>query len=83
MSELKQLSEMATEELWRLFPVYLVPIDEIYFCAYLNERAEVAAEYGQLKLRLWKLHKLDRDAYTSGKRDFVQKYTALAKKLYG
>lgn len=57
--------------------------DEIYFCVYLKEHTEAAREYELLKLRLWKLYEFDRDAYTSGKGDFVQKYTAEARSLYG
>lgn len=56
--------------------------DEIYFCAYLNEHAEAAGEYEQLKLCLWKLYEFDRDAYTSGKGNIVQKYTAMGKSQY-
>lgn len=57
--------------------------NEIYFCAYLKGHTEAAREYELLKLRLWKLYEFDRDAYTSGKGDFVQKYTAEARSLYG
>ena len=46
--------------------------DEIYFCVYLKEHTEAAREYELLKLRLWKLYEFDRDAYTSGKGNFVK-----------
>ncbi len=54
--------------------------DEIYFRDYLNAHPGIAKEYEALKLRLWKEHEHDRDAYTEAKTDFVNKYTALAKK---
>lgn len=53
--------------------------DEIYFRDYLNAHPEIAKEYENLKLRLWKEYEHDRDAYTEAKTDFVNKYTALAK----
>ncbi|MDE6189694.1 MAG: GrpB family protein, partial [Clostridia bacterium] len=53
--------------------------DEIYFRDYLNEHSEVAKEYEELKLQLWKKFERNRDAYTNAKTDFVKKYTELAK----
>lgn len=53
--------------------------DEIYFRDYLNAHPDVAKEYEQLKLKLWKQYEHDRDAYTDAKSDFVNKYTRLAK----
>lgn len=53
--------------------------DEIYFRDYLNFHPEVAKEYEQLKLKLWKLYEHNRDAYTKAKTDFVKKYTEIAK----
>lgn len=49
--------------------------DEIYFRDYLNSHPDVAREYEQLKLRLWKDYEYNRDAYTEAKTDFVNKYT--------
>lgn len=57
-------------------------IDEVYFREYLNSHPDVAHEYEALKLRLANLYKHNRDAYTSAKTDFVQKYTELAKNNY-
>lgn len=54
-------------------------IDEVYFRNYLNSHPDVAHEYETLKLRLANLYKHNRDAYTSLKTDFVQKYTEIAK----
>lgn len=53
--------------------------DEIYFRDYLNAHPDVAKEYEELKLRLWKKYEHDRDGYTEAKTEFVKKYTALAK----
>lgn len=54
-------------------------IDEVYFRDYLNSHPDVAHDYETLKLRLARLYKHNRDAYTSLKTDFVQKYTEIAK----
>lgn len=54
-------------------------IDEVYFRDYLNAHPDVAEEYEQLKLRLWKEYEHNRDAYTNSKTQFVNKYTQLAK----
>lgn len=54
--------------------------DEIYFRDYLNEHPDVAKEYENLKLSLWKKYEHNRDAYTEAKSDFVNKYTNLAKR---
>lgn len=53
--------------------------DEIYFRDYLNNHPDIAKEYEQLKLRLWKKYEHNRDAYTNAKTDFVKKYTNIAK----
>lgn len=57
--------------------------DELYFRDYLNEHPIVAKEYETLKLRLWKQHEHNRDAYTDAKTDFISKWTAEARKKYG
>ena len=54
--------------------------DEIYFRDYLNAHAEVAKEYEELKLQLWKKYEYNRDTYTNSKTKFVSKYTQLAKR---
>lgn len=53
--------------------------DELFFRDYLNDHIEVAKEYEQLKLSLWKQFEHDRDGYTDSKTDFVRKYTQKAK----
>ena len=57
--------------------------DELYFRDYLIEHPNVAKEYEELKLDLWKKHVRNRDAYTNAKTEFVKKYTEKAKILYG
>lgn len=57
--------------------------DELYFRDYLNEYAEVAEEYEQLKLKLWKEYEHNRDAYTNAKTDYIRRWTAEARKKYG
>ena len=53
--------------------------DEIFFRDYLNLHPDVAKEYEELKLRLWKKYEHNRDAYTDAKTVFVKKITDLAK----
>lgn len=54
-------------------------IDEVYFKNYLIDNPDIAKEYEELKIRLWKKYEFDRDAYTNAKTEFVQKYTKIAK----
>lgn len=54
--------------------------DEIYFKDYLNAHPEVAKEYEELKLRLWKEFEHNRDGYTDAKTEFVNKYTEFGKR---
>ncbi len=56
--------------------------DELYFNKYLIEHPETAKEYEAVKLALCAKYKYDRDKYTQGKTDFINKYTELAKKQY-
>lgn len=56
--------------------------DELYFRDYLCNHAEVANQYEQLKLRLWKQFEHHRDNYTNGKAAFVNTWTAEAKRVY-
>lgn len=57
-------------------------VDEIYFRDYLIAHPDVAKDYEQLKLRLWKQYEHDRDGYTQAKSELVKKYTALAKQNF-
>ena len=57
--------------------------DELYFRDYLREHADVAIEYGRLKLRLKEKFEHNRDGYTDAKSDFVQKRTQAARNEFG
>ena len=56
--------------------------DELYFRDYLLDYPEIAKDYEQLKLDLWKQFEHDRNSYTDAKTDFIQRYTQLAKQDY-
>ncbi|MCM1544466.1 MAG: GrpB family protein [Ruminococcus sp.] len=56
--------------------------DELYFRDYLSEHPQTAKQYEQLKLELCRKYEHNRDAYTAAKADFVNKWTAEAKKTY-
>lgn len=53
--------------------------DELYFRDLLRAHPELAKEYEELKLSLWKQYEYDRDAYTEAKSAFVDRFTHLAK----
>ncbi|ODM26212.1 GrpB family protein [Acetivibrio mesophilus] len=57
--------------------------DELYFRDYLREHLEIAKEYENLKLSLWKKFEFDRNGYTKMKTDFIRKYTNMAVEKYG
>ena len=44
--------------------------DELFFRDYLNEHSNIAKEYENLKLVLWKKYEHNRDAYTECKNGF-------------
>lgn len=56
--------------------------DELYFRDYMNDHPEIAKEYEQLKLKLWKEFEFNRDGYTEAKSEFIKKYTLIAKEKY-
>ncbi len=56
--------------------------DELYFRDYLNENQLKAKEYEALKLRLLNKCKLNRDLYTEGKKEFIDKIVTLARAEY-
>ena len=70
------------ERVFHLHLRYVGDNDELYFRDYLIEYPEVAKEYEELKLRLWKKYEHNRDAYTNAKTEFVKGYTEKAKILY-
>ncbi len=71
------------DKIYHIHLRYLGDNNELYFRDYLNEYPEVAKEYENLKLFLWKKYEHDRDAYTNAKTDFVQHWTKEARKKYG
>ena len=71
------------EKVFHLHLRYVGDNDELYFRDYLMEHPDIAAEYEKMKLKLWKEYEHNRDGYTNAKTEFVQKYTGIAKLLYG
>ncbi|MDT8718457.1 GrpB family protein [Clostridium sp. 19966] len=71
------------EKVYHLHVRYFDDWNELYFRDYLIEYPEVAKEYGELKLELWKKFEHDRDGYTEAKSDFVLSVTDKARKKYG
>ena len=70
------------ERVFHLHLRYAGDNNELYFRDYLIEYPEVAKEYEELKLRLWKEYEHDRDGYTNAKAELVKLYTDKAKILY-
>lgn len=71
------------ERVFHLHLRYLGDNEELYFRDYLIEHTEIASEYEEMKLKLWKEYEFNRDGYTNAKTDFIQKYTEKAKLEYG
>ena len=71
------------ERVFHLHLRYAGDNKELYFRDYLVEYPEVAKEYEELKLRLWKEYEYDRDGYTKAKTELVKQYTEKARILYG
>ena len=71
------------ERVFHLHLRYVGDNNELYFRDYLIEQPDVAKEYEELKLKLWKKYEHNRDAYTNAKTELVKKYTEKAKILYG
>ena len=72
-----------SEKVFHLHLRYAGDNDELYFRDYLIEHSDVAKEYEDLKLNLWKKYEHNRNAYTNAKTEFVKKYTEKAKSIYG
>ena len=70
------------DKVYHLHLRYFGDNDELYFRDYLKEHQEIAKEYEELKLELWKIYEHNRDAYTDKKTAFVKKYTGAAKSAY-
>lgn len=65
---------------FHVHPRYFGDWDEPYFCHYLKNHPEVAREYAVLKQKLAIQFRNNREDYTQGKTEFVQKISALARK---
>ena len=71
-----------SDKVYHLHIRYSGDWDELYFRDYLIEHADVANEYGRLKLALLKDFEHDRDAYTEAKSEFVLRHTEMAKRKF-
>ena len=56
--------------------------DELYFCEYLMNHPETCQKYQTLKQELKSKYEFDREAYTSGKTEFVKEIVLKARELY-
>jgi GrpB-like predicted nucleotidyltransferase (UPF0157 family) len=69
---------------FRTHHLHLVPVGTpqwlrpLAFRDYLRAHPDVAGEYETLKRRLAQEHRLDREAYTQAKRDFIDRTTTVA-----
>lgn len=70
------------EKVYHLHVRYSGDWDELYFRDYLLDHTDVAVQYGNLKLSLWKEYEHNRDGYTEAKSEFIKRYTGLAKIEY-
>lgn len=71
------------DKVFHLHLRYLGDNDELYFRDYLNDNQDIAKEYENLKISLFKQYEFDRDAYTDAKSEFIKEQTANAKNEYG
>lgn len=76
------LLEGFAEKVYHLHVRHLGDWDELYFRDYLLDHPDIAAQYGILKLSLWKEYEHNRDGYTEAKSEFIMKYTKKAKLEY-
>lgn len=71
----------------RTHHLHLVPVhsplwsDRLLFRDYLRSSATATAEYAALKIALAERHRLDREAYTDGKGEFVRRNLERARRL--
>lgn len=70
------------EKVYHLHLRYEGDNDELYFRDYLINHSNIAKEYEKLKLDLWKEYEHDRNGYTNAKKEFISRYTEIAKQLY-
>lgn len=67
------------EKVFHIHLVYPADHDEILFKDYLMDHPKAAAEYAELKRRLFKDYEHDRDGYTKAKTEFIRSTTQKAK----
>jgi GrpB-like predicted nucleotidyltransferase (UPF0157 family) len=71
---------------FRTHHLHLIPVGSpqwirpLAFRDYLRAQADIASEYGDLKWRLAREHRFDREAYTRAKRPFIDRITETALK---
>ena len=70
------------ERVFHLHVRFIGDNEELYFRDYLNKHPDIAREYEEMKLALWKEYKYNRDGYTNAKSDFVNKYTSISRRKY-
>ena len=70
------------EKVYHLHVRYWGDWDELYFSDYLLDHRDVAIQYGNLKLSLWKEFEHNRDGYTEAKSEFIMRHTKKAKFEY-
>ena len=71
-----------SEKVFHLHLRYIGDNDELYFRDYLNEHADIAKEYENLKISLRKLYEHNRDRYTNAKGNFIANVMKMAKEKY-
>ncbi|AZO94868.1 GrpB family protein [Iocasia frigidifontis] len=67
------------EKVFHLHVRFLGDWDELYFRDYLIIHKEVAKKYGELKQKLERQYKHNRDGYTEAKTEFIKKWTKQAR----
>ena len=70
------------DKVFHLHVRYVGDWDELYFRDYLIEHKHIAADYGELKLKLEEQYKHNRDEYTNAKTDFIVKHSKFAREKY-
>ncbi|MBP2657023.1 MAG: putative glutamate-rich protein GrpB [Firmicutes bacterium] len=63
------------EKVYHLHVRHLGDWDELCFRDYLIYHPDIAVQYGNLKLKLWKEYEHNRDGYTEAKTEFVKRWT--------
>jgi GrpB-like predicted nucleotidyltransferase (UPF0157 family) len=70
------------DKVYHLHVRYSGDWSELYFRDFLMAHPNVATEYGELKLNLWKRFEHNRDGYTEAKSDFIRKCSNDAKQEF-